>query len=34
MGTLGTIRLAELLRSKALRTIRLAEFLRPVHSLA
>jgi hypothetical protein len=31
MGTLGTIRLAELLRSKALRTIRLAEFLRPVH---
>jgi hypothetical protein len=34
MGTLGTTRLAELLRSKALRTIRLAEFLRPVHSLA
>ena len=34
MGTLGTTRLAELLRSKALRTIRLAELLKPVHSLA
>jgi hypothetical protein len=34
MGTLGTIRLAELLRSKALRTIRLADLLRPVHYLA
>jgi hypothetical protein len=33
-GTLGTTRLAELLRSKALRTIWLAELLRPVHFLA
>jgi hypothetical protein len=34
MGTLGTTRMAELLRLKALRTIWLAELLRHVHSLA